>query len=120
MRRLCPFVASLTFRFRGKVAGGNEAGFMHNMTGIDRSIDTSYAFGRLRGQPRVIAYEQEVICRFRPSSPSVGTTNHPQRIYFRPGNTRRTGCIAMARRLWRCGSQSVAVSRPCRIVYNQP
>jgi hypothetical protein len=48
MRRLCPFVASLKFRFRGKVAGGNEAGFMHNMTGIDRPIDTSYAVGRLR------------------------------------------------------------------------
>ena len=104
MRHLCPFVTSLTFRFRGKVAGGNEAGFMHNMTRIDRPIDTSYAVGRLRGQPRVIAYEQEVICRFRPSSPSVGTTNHPQRIYFRPGNTRKTGCTAMARRLWRCGS----------------
>jgi len=111
MRRLCPFVASLTFRFRGKVAGGNEAGFMHNMTGSYWPIDTSYAVGRIRGQPRVIAYEQEVICRFRPSSPSVGKTNHPQRIYFRPGNTRRP---------WRCRSQSVAVSRPCRIVYNQP
>lgn len=91
MRRLCPFVASLTFRFRGKVAGGNEAGFIHNMTGIDRPIDTSYAVGRLRGQPRVIAYEQEDICRFRPSSLSVGTTTHQRHICFRPGNTRETG-----------------------------
>jgi len=98
MRRLCPFVASLTFRFRGKVAGGNEAGFMHNMTGIDRPIDTSYVVGRLRGQPCVIAYEQEDICRFRPSSLSNGKTNHQQRICFRPGNSRRIGCLAVTRR----------------------